>query len=687
MKNNSIEILAPCGSPDALTAAVRRGADAVYLGLDRFSARAYAGNFSDDELKYAVRYCRLHGVKVHTAVNTLVTDDELPGALEAAVGAYLAGVDAFIVQDLGLAALIKKACPDAELHASTQLTVHTPFGAKFLYSKGFDRVVLAREMSRGEIAEVVKSCPVQTEVFVHGALCMCVSGQCYLSAMLGGRSGNRGRCAQPCRLPFSVEGGTGHDLSLKDNCIIASLPELQRLGVTSAKIEGRMKRPEYVAAAVAACRSAADSGKADEDQLAALRSVFSRSGFTDGYYTARRGRAMFGTRRKEDVTSASSALLSELRASYKDEVRSRTVSFTFTLREGEPAKLEAKSGESSVRVLGKEPERALKVALSEENARARLMKTGGTAFSAGEIAVSVGEGLTLPASELNAMRREALEALTQALSEPPKRERTDVTVPKAAPHRRSGEPALRASFLRCDIPEEFKACELLFVPLFSPLEDILRLKESGFRVGVSVPRAVFGAEEKVEGALRELSQSGIFDVLCGNIGTAALAVSLGMRVHGSFSLNVFNTQSLAFLEEMGLTDAELSFELTAKQINRIGGTLRRGIVGYGRLPLMIMRNCPNKNGAGCKKCGGRSTITDRRGKTFTLMCDGGCTELLNGDALVLSDKTDDFPGADFITLRFTDESPLECVRVLNAYRAAEKPSGTFTRGLYYRGVE
>lgn len=685
--NNKIEVLAPCGSFDALTAAVRSGADAVYIGLQSFSARAYADNFGGETLKEAVRYCRLHGVKVHTAVNTLVSDDEIEKALAAAQEAYSAGVDAFIVQDWGLAGLIKKACPDAELHASTQMTVHTPFAARFLYENGFDRVVLAREMSKKEIEDVVKSCPVETEVFVHGALCMCVSGQCYLSAMLGGRSGNRGRCAQPCRLPFSVKGGTGHDLSLKDNCTIGKLSELSNIGVSSAKIEGRMKRPEYVAAAVSACRTAVDTGNADKEEIDRLRSVFSRSGFTDGYYTANLGRDMFGTRSKDDVTSATDKLLSQIRTEYKDERRDRAADITLTVKRGEAAHITVSCGDVFAEAFGSEPEEALKVALTSEKAEQQLCKTGGTAFYPQNVKAEIDDGLTLPMSAINALRREAFDKLSEKLSEPPKREQVSVTLEKPVPHRRSGSLSIRASFSDCDIPDVFRECELVFVPLFSELEDIIGLKEKGFNVGVKVPRVIFGREEAVKERLSNLKDAGITDVWCGNIGTAALAVSLGMSVHGGFSLNVFNTHSLSFLQKSGLADCEVSMELTAGKINSLGGTIKRGLIGYGHLPLMIMRNCPNKNGHGCKACGGKSVITDRKGNNFTLMCDGGCTELLNGDVLIMSDKLDDLSGADFITLLFTYESHSERERIFGMYKNREKPSGKLTRGLYYRGVE
>lgn len=686
--NNKIEILAPAGSLESLTAAVRSGADAVYIGLTNFSARAYADNFDEIQLISAGEICRLHGVKLHTAVNTLVTDDEIKRAFRDAQTAYLAGADAFIVQDVGLAMLIKQAFPDAELHSSTQLTVHTVSGAKYLEKLGFDRVVLAREMSRAEIEDVVKNVGIDTEVFVHGALCMCVSGQCELSAMLGGRSGNRGRCAQPCRLPFTVKGGTGYDLSLKDNSIIDRLRELEQIGVTSAKIEGRMKRPEYVAAAVRACRTAADTGSADSAQTERLKAVFSRSGFTDGYYTGRRGKSMFGTRSKEDVTAANTKLLSGIRNEYKDEVQTNRADITFSVKSCEPSSLTVTSRGHTVTVTGDVPQTANNAPLSAEKAASQLKKTGGTAFYAGDVNVDIDDGLTLPISGLNAMRRDALSKLTRILCAIPKRNEVDVEIPTIIPHRRTGKIAYRAVFPDCKIPEVFARCEMVFVPIFSADDDILRLMKKGFSVGVKLPRVMFGTENKVLSRLGELKMIGISDAYCANIGTAAPAAEHGFRVHGGAPLNIFNTQSLAFYENMGLTDAEVSFELTAAQINKLGGDMRRGIIAYGYLPLMVMRNCPNKNGAGCRTCGGISVISDRKGIDFTLMCDRKeYTELLNSEPLILSDKLRDFGGVDFMTFYFTKEDEKTRERIFHAYENGDPPAGKFTRGLYYRGVQ
>lgn len=337
-KSLNPEILAPAGSMESLTAAVRCGADAVYIGAKRYSARASAQNFDKQELEKAVYYCHARGVKVYLALNTLLTDDEMDDAAETVKEACSLPVDAVIVQDIGLASFIRSACPSLRLHGSTQMSIHTPQGAKELYRQGFSRVVLARELSKEEIAEIAESCPIELEVFVHGALCMSVSGQCYFSSLLGGRSGNRGQCAQPCRLPFSVQGGTGHDLSLKDLSLLHHLGGLRGLGVHSFKIEGRMKRPEYVAASVAAAKKAVSLGFLPYEDSKLLEQVFSRSGFTDGYYGEQLGRKMFGTRTKEDVAGAQPALLSQIRAQYKDEKQRIPVSFGAPNKRGAPRK-------------------------------------------------------------------------------------------------------------------------------------------------------------------------------------------------------------------------------------------------------------------------------------------------------------------------------------------------------------
>ena len=352
MNHTLPEVLAPAGSPECLTAAVRCGAAAVYLGVEEFNARRSAHNFTIDSLGEAVAYCHAHGVAVHLALNTLVREEELDRAVDTAVKAVQCGVDALIVQDVGLCRRLRAVMPTMTLHASTQLTCHTPAGVRFLRDVGFDRVVLSREMSREEIAACA-NLGVELEVFVHGALCMSVSGQCYFSAMLGSRSGNRGACAQPCRLPFEPTGNQPRPcpadkaaLSLKDNCLVQYVQELKELGVVSFKIEGRMKRPEYVAAATTVYAAAVRGETVSEAELERLKSVFSRSGFTDGYYTADRGGNMFGVRRHEDVTAAA-PVLKELARLYDKEMPRVSVEMDFALTATE-SRLMVTDGENEV---------------------------------------------------------------------------------------------------------------------------------------------------------------------------------------------------------------------------------------------------------------------------------------------------------------------------------------------------
>ena len=346
------EILAPAGSEEALPAALRCGADAVYLGTKRFNARRSADNFEEASLTDAAFLCHSRGAKLYLTLNTLLSDAETDDARRTIEAAARAGVDALIVQDMGVARLARENC-DIPLHASTQTSVQTDAGVRMLRDMGFSRVVVPRELRREELSEIRNKTDLEIETFVHGALCMCVSGQCLLSAVFGGRSGNRGLCAQPCRLPFAASGGTGYDLSLKDLSLLPHLRELRDMGIDSFKIEGRMKRPEYVAAAVTACRAALD-GAQDDEIFGLLRRVFSRSGFTDGYYTGNLGRAMFGTRQKEDVTAAQGALTA-LQKLYETQRALYPADFTFVCRAGGPIRLTAESGAARVTVYGETP--------------------------------------------------------------------------------------------------------------------------------------------------------------------------------------------------------------------------------------------------------------------------------------------------------------------------------------------
>ena len=685
---SKIEILAPAGGFDSVIAAVRSGADAVYVGMKSFSARASAKNFDEESLRQAVSYCHIHGVKVYVTLNTIVFDSEFPALAQVIKAAAKADADALIVQNHGVARLARQIAPKLPLHASTQMSVHTASGVKALAEMGFKRVVLAREMSRDEIKDAAKV-PVELEVFVHGALCMSVSGQCYFSAMLGSRSGNRGACAQTCRLPFSVNKQKGgHALSLKDNSLIPHLEELQSLGVTSAKIEGRMKRPEYVAAAVRACAEQRDFGFVTDDTAQKLRGVFARTGFTDGYYTSHIGKAMFGTRTRDDVVSADEKLLSQIRQSYKDELQNVTVTAEFCAHMGEKAVFTVSDGSHSVEVCSDciaEPAR--NIALSEDKCRAQLCKTGGTAYNVTSLKIELDSGISLPLSALNTLRRSALEKLDESRAVVHGYEINDVSFETPKPYI-SREKSTRARVTKTKLGSGFKELELVFVPLFSDTRELSRLLAEGYNIGVEIPRGMFGREAQIDKQLVIAKELGVAHALCHNIGALYQAKQLGFTLHGGFGLNICNTYDLLWAEEYGITDAELSLELRRERINALGGNIGRGIISYGYLPLMLCRNCPAKSiGLECKSCKNHSEMTDRKGKRFFLRCDGVCTEVLNCVPLYIAPTEISQLSTSFNTLRFSVENYVENVKSSKEINDFPMLKDNFTRGLFKRGVD
>ena len=672
------EILAPAGSPQALIAAVRSGADAVYLGIKGLNARRSAENFDDDQLKEAVSYCHKHNVKVHLTLNTLVSDGELEKAQEAVRLACESGVDAIIVQDIGLAELIHRNAPEMPLHASTQMSVQTAAGLKKLKKLGFTRAVLPRELSKEEIKKLCENSPIELECFVHGALCMCVSGQCLFSAVLGSRSGNRGACAQPCRLPFGVENGTGHDLSLKDLSLIDYIAEMAEMGVCSFKIEGRMKRPEYVAAAVKACRNSVD-GVADNALRDDLRSVFSRSGFTDGYYRNKLGYDMFGIRRKDDVTAAS-GVLKKLEKLYEKEKADTVVDFAFTALKDEPISLAARAGTKNVFAEGDIPQLAMNKATTAEAVYNQLSKVGGTRFVCGDIDIELDDGLFIPVSELNRLRREVIEKLDEDKA------RVKSFTPefiKIQPHV-PGKKRLICRFADIDnIPENWDYIEQVIVPL----GDERKVKKS-LRVSVEVPRGIFSNDEKILEKLKNAKEFGITEAWAGTLDGIALIQKAGLKPNAFIGSNVFNSLSVKTLENMGVNRILLSPELTLAQAQAIGGDAPRGVFAYGRLPLMLTRNCPQKNGKSCAECRRSGKLTDRRGIDFPIDCHSGCSEILNSVPVYMADRLSEIRNMDFMLLYFTDENREKTSLVIHDYiKGSKKPHGEFTRGLLYRGVE
>ncbi len=673
----SPEILAPAGSPEALTAAIRTGADAVYIGGKSYSARNNASNFNDEELAEAVRLCHIHGVKLYLAVNTLISDDEAADFCDFIKKSAEFGVDGFIVQDLGAASIIRSAVPDAVLHGSTQLSVHTAAGAKLLKDMGFSRVVPARELSADTLGKICKE-DIEVEVFVHGALCMSVSGQCYMSAMIGSRSANRGCCGQACRLPFSANGNTNSAaLSLKDLSLLESTDKLRKIGVDSLKIEGRMKRPEYIAAAVSELKTALDGNSPD---MKMLRGIFSRSGFTDGYFSGKR-QDMFGIREKEDVIAAKE-IIPTLHGLYRSERAVYSVDFHGVIKSGQPVKLLAVCGELSAEVTGDIPGIAQKSPTTAETLEKQLSKLGDTVFTLGNITADIDDGLFIPVGKLNELRRFAVEKLTEMLAEynKPRYTITDYTPEKPKnipPH--SNNPPVRTF---CRTAEQAivaaELSEFVVIP-----ENVItpELAEtiSCEKIIISPPRFIVD-EEKLYARLSELKNLGISRILCHTIDGAAVGKALGFTLHGSFTMNVFNSYSAEYLQNLGFEDCIISPEMTLNQLENIHTSLPLGALIYGRLPLMLTRNCPIKNEIGCKNCTG--SLIDRTSRKLPVACSKDYVEILNSDILCMADRADKFKNTAFLALLLHNEDKNGTIAAIQG----KKPADSVTRGLYYRGV-
>jgi len=683
-----MEILAPAGGMEHLVAAVRSGADAVYLGTGNFNARRNAPNFDEKTLKEAVSYCHVRSVKVYVTLNTLVLDREMD-SLSREIGHIAeSGADGAIVQDPGVAVMVKAQCPALALHASTQMTVHNISGAKALEDLGFTRVVLARELSREELIKIAETTKLELEVFVHGALCMSVSGQCYLSSMLGERSGNRGLCAQPCRLNFT-SGSREYALSLKDLSLTSHIGELEDAGVSALKIEGRMKRPEYVAVAVTACKAAMRGEKPD---MQTLRSVFSRSGFTDGYFTGKRELDMFGSRTKEDVLSADS-VLSGIAAGYRMETPLVPVDLHLSVQRDSPAILTVSDGTRTAVQNGSVPEEAVSRPLTEESARQSMQKTGGTPFFLRSFSSSIGDGLMLRISELNRLRKESLEQLLRTRGEinplPFYPENSPAAGKRRIPSTR--EPELRIRLFKPSQITDYIAENARKIIL--PAEEIASypglIARFPEKLVGELPLMVFpGAEDRLRNTLEDLRKEGLKAVIAGYIGTVRMAKELGFAVFGDYSLNVTNSFSCSVLQSMGVSDLTLSFELNLKQAKALRADLPLGLLAYGRLPLMTFRNCPARAITGCAGCSGETAIRDRMRNSFPVTCRKSVyAQLLNALPLYMGDKAAELYGLDFATLYFTVEDAAQCENIVRLYEAHTPYPGNHTRALYFRDLK
>ena len=692
-----LELLAPAGSMEALKAAVQNGADAVYLGCGTFNARQSAKNFTPQTLAEAVKYCHIRGVQVHLTLNTLVSDREMPEVMELIRHAATVGVDAFIVQDLNVAQLCRQIAPKISIHGSTQLTVHSLPGVMLCAAMGMNRVVLSRELSRDEIRYICENSPVEIEVFGHGALCMCYSGQCYMSSVIGGRSGNRGRCAQPCRQSYGYgRWENKYPLSLKDNCLVCYVRELEGMGVASLKLEGRMKRPEYVATVTSVYRRAIDEGVVTRDMKKDLMTAFNREGFTDGYYTGNVDREMFGVRKDEREDKQ---WLLGARQTYEG-VENPLVDISFravVTYQGSSLTVTDEDGLSCT-VAGPIPEEARTHPLEPAALAQRLSKTGGTPYRCTEVRTQVEPGLILSAAAINGMRRDALNRLTalRARQEAPEigkvRRIPEVDGPK-------GMPGLSVQVTSKDqlTPRLLKLeTVMLYVPIHILAADDELCESLAKRGAVAavLPRIAHDREiKKLINDMVHIRNLGVKDVLVGNLGLILPAREAGMRIRGDFGLNVYNSGSLNVLKKLELASATLSFEMTMPQIRDVSKLLPCEILVYGRLPLMVMEHCLIKNRDGECNCHlGTVKLTDKTGAEFPVIKDGNSCRsvLLNGKKLSWLDRQEDLAriGVWATRLYFTTENNQEVDRVLADYVHPNPfDPGACTRGLYLRGLD
>lgn len=691
-----LELLAPAGSMEALHAAVQSGANAVYLGCGSFNARQSAKNFTPQTLTEAVKYCHIRGVQVHLTVNTLVSDQEMSELSELLRHAARSGVDAFIVQDLGVVALCQQIAPQIPIHGSTQMTVHSLAGVQLCAGWGLTRVVLSRELSREEIRYITVNSPIEIEVFAHGALCMGYSGQCYLSAAIGGRSGNRGRCAQPCRQCYGYgRYQNKYPLSLKDNCLVQYMKDLEAMGVASVKLEGRMKRPEYVAAVTGTYRQAIDQGTVTPQMMGTLHAAFNRQGFTDGYYMGRTGADMFGTRQDKD----DAAFMKQVRLGYEGvENPLVPISFHASITAGRSTLTVIDPEGRKCSVDGPAPEQARNAELTPEALEARLRKTGGTPYYCTEVRVDMIPGVTLSAANINALRRDVLNMLTA------QRARRDAVAPgrMKKPAMFPGNRYHPALTVQITSSEQITGRLLkmnpavLYVPIHILQEDMVLCKMLTDRMTVCavLPRICHDGEvAMLQKAMKDVQRQGVREVLVGNLGLVIPARECGMQIRGDFGLNLYNSTAMNIARQMELISATVSFEMNLAQIRDVSKAVPAEMLCYGRMPLMVTENCLIRGRTGQCSCHlGATALTDKQGKSFPVIRDGmSCRSvLLNSMKLNMLDRQSDLGrlGLWATRLYFTTENAKEVDQVLASYQNPTMfDPGSCTRGLYLRGVE
>lgn len=675
------ELLSPAGSKDAFLAAVDGGADAIYLGGTSFNARINAKNFTREELSDCVNLAHTYGVKVYTTLNTLLFDKEKEGFLACAEEMAECGIDAFIVADLGAATLLRAHMPNMELHASTQMSAHNASAGLALQKMGFSRLVPARELSFEDIKTLVSENPLEVEIFTHGALCVSHSGQCLFSSIVGGRSGNRGLCAQPCRLPYSCSGcssGNGYPLSLKDLSLAPHVTKILDLGVHSLKIEGRMKSPEYVRGVTSIWRTLLDEQRnATPQEMQRLADIFSRGGFTDGYFTRNINKKMLGVRSQSDKDASLTA------DKFTKITRKLPIQMSVSLKGNIPCSLTLSYKNITVEAEGDIPMQAINAPLDEDSIRRSLSKLGDTPFVAENIVISFDEGLMLPISRLNSLRRAAVEKLISALTDKhiPALQKADLPLSESNRKAQKIGRFLFASQIT-DKAKEY------FDKTFLPLE-----RYDSTADGFILPPVIFDSEKPlIEKLIDKAIEQGASCSMVGNIGNISLLENKGLEIFGDFRFNVTNSHSVAFIEGLGVSNITISPELTLPQIRDIRGNV--SAIVYGRLPLMTLEKCIIRDLYGCENCDkymscrerGENTkhieIKDRRGFTFPIIREWQHRNVIyNSAPTYMADKQSDLAKAKITNqvFMFTTESAQEVDDVIRRYKNQLAADGQIRR--------
>lgn len=694
------ELLSPAGNFEALRAAVQSGADAVYMGYDKFSARASAGNFDREQIQEAIAYCHIRGVKVHITLNTLIKQSELEEALECASFLYRAGADAVIVQDIGLAAAIKEQMPLFPLHASTQMTIVNLDGARAAKLAGFERAVLARELSKKEIEYIDKNTDIQLEVFAHGALCECYSGQCLLSSMIDKRSGNRGRCAQPCRLFYELylksgeKIASGHLMSPKDLCLASRLGEMKKVGADSYKLEGRLKKAAYVATVTKVYSELLKSGKMPtKEQNEALLNAFSRSGFTGGYFEGRLGADMMCYSDPSNTASEKFEKGIENVFSENANFRKIPVYAHAHFRFGERVSFKLTYENIQAEVFSDAFEYDERTNIDAERLERQLSKMGNTVFETVGFSSDSEDEFYYPISALNELRRSACALLEDKIINSYKRELPNKEIKVFKPDLPKKTSDVSISVSVTNTSQAYAALSENIKRIYAPKEIIKKIVcADKDRIFVTYAPEII-SDISMKDYFSDIETE---EVLFSNIG--GICGAKKFRASADFRFNVYNAETVKVLKKFAFSSVTLSPELSLREIADIGALLDEcEVIAYGRIPLMLIKNCIIKAAGGKCRKGESLIMKDRKNEKFLLSCrpDMCINTLYNSKPLYMADKLSEMKksGIKNIRLAFTDEDEAETKRVIKAYKDAAAGDeynifgeNKFTRGHFFREV-